>query len=62
MFELVHLVTSVEDFGAERIGTLSSTRVTQMFNARSETLPEDGNHDVHKMTHSAESERFGQYG
>jgi hypothetical protein len=27
-----------------------------------ETFPGDCNHDVHKMTHSAESERFGLYG
>ncbi len=47
---------------AERIGTLSSTRVTQMSTARQETFPGEGNHDVHKMTHSAESERFWLYG
>ncbi len=29
---------------------------------RWETFPGDCNHDVHKMTHSAESERFGLYG
>jgi hypothetical protein len=33
----------------------------QMFTARRETFPGDCNHDVHKMTHSAESERFGLY-
>ena len=27
-----------------------------------ESFPGDGNHDVHKMTHSAKSERFGLYG
>jgi hypothetical protein len=27
--------------------------------ARQEYFPGDGNHDVHKITHSAESERFG---
>jgi hypothetical protein len=30
-----------------------------MFTARQETFPGDGNHDVHKMTHSAESEDLG---
>jgi hypothetical protein len=29
---------------------------------RWETFPGNCNHDVHKMTHSAESERFGLYG
>jgi hypothetical protein len=29
---------------------------------RQETFPGDGNHDVHKITHSAESERFGPCG
>ncbi len=33
-----------------------------MFTAGQETFPGDGNHDVHKMTHSAESEIFGKYG
>ncbi len=33
-----------------------------MFTAGQETFPGDGNHDVHKITHSAESERFGKYG
>jgi hypothetical protein len=48
---------------AERIGPLSSTHVTQLFTARrQESFPGDGNHDLHKITHSAESERFGRYG
>jgi hypothetical protein len=34
----------------------------QMFSARRETFPGDCNHDVHKTTHSDESERFGRYG
>ncbi len=34
----------------------------QMFTARRDTFPGDCNHDVHKMTHSAESERFGPCG
>jgi hypothetical protein len=29
---------------------------------RQESFPGDGNHDVHKITHSAESERFGPCG
>ncbi len=45
-----------------RASRLSSTRVTQMFTARQESFSGDGNHDVHKITHSAESERFGRYG
>ncbi len=45
-----------------KVLALSSTRVTQMFTARQESFPGDGNHDVHKITHSAKSERFGRYG
>ncbi len=29
---------------------------------RQESFPGDGNHEVHKITHLAESERFGLYG
>jgi hypothetical protein len=46
----------------KELGPLSSTRVTQMFTARREYFPGDGNHDVHKITPSAESERFGRDG
>jgi hypothetical protein len=45
------------------LGSSSSTRVTQMFTARQECFPRGGgNYDVHKITHSAESERFEPYG
>ena len=33
-----------------------------MYTARQESFSGDGNHDVHKITHSAESERFGRNG
>jgi hypothetical protein len=57
--------------GLDRIGFLekslhliSTVHVVppQMFTSRRDTFPGDCNHDVHKITHSAESERFGRYG
>jgi len=45
------------------LGQLKLNRVTQMFTARQEWFPRGGgNYDVHKITHSAESERFEPYG
>jgi hypothetical protein len=44
------------------VSVFAIVQLNQRHSDRQESFPGDGNHDVHKITHSAESERFGRYG